>query len=80
MQNTDAANNMQTEVAGAVRAELARRRIPQSALADRLGQSQQAVSRRLRGVVAFDVAELAAIAEFLNVPVTALLPAPAEAA
>lgn len=80
MQNTDAASAMREAVAGAVRAEMARQRIPQSALADALGLSQQAASRRIRGEVPFDVAELAGAAGLLGVPVSTLMPAEQTAA
>lgn len=60
-------------VAGAVRAEMARRRVTQGQLAAHLGLSQVAVSRRVLGQTPFDVDELFAAAEFLNVPVTVLL-------
>ena len=56
-----------------VRAELARRRSSQTALAAHLGMSQTGVSNRLRGVIAFDVDELHAAADFLGLPVAALL-------
>ncbi len=60
-------------VAATIRAELARRRISQSALARELGMAQTAVSRRLTGQVPFDVNELHAIANHLGLPPAALL-------
>jgi len=60
-------------VAGEVRAAMARRGVSQTALAGALGMSQAAVSRRLRGAIPLDVKELAAIAEILSVPLSALL-------
>lgn len=60
-------------VAGQVRAELARTRIPQKRVAEVLGTSRAAVCRRLSGEIPFDVAELEAIAELLGIPVTQLL-------
>ena len=45
----------------------------QTSLADLISLSQTALSRRLTGAIPFDVAELAEIAEALNVPVTALM-------
>jgi transcriptional regulator with XRE-family HTH domain len=60
-------------VASNVRAELARRRLSQQALAAALGVSQTHVSRRLVGKVAFDVEELHAVADFLGLRVAALL-------
>jgi len=62
-------------VAAEVRAELARKRIPQSDLAEVLGVSQAGISRRLSGATPFDVNELAAVAAFLGVPVGKLMPA-----
>lgn len=66
--------------AAEVRAELARRRIPQSALAYTLKMSEVSISRRLRGETPFDINELVAVAEFLQVPVTRLLPTTGHAA
>jgi transcriptional regulator with XRE-family HTH domain len=63
----------QTNVAANVRAELARRRISQTTVAQRLGVSRQNVAQRLNGRVDFRVSELVAIAALLDVPVTALL-------
>jgi transcriptional regulator with XRE-family HTH domain len=63
----------QTNVAANVRAELARRRISQTTVAQRLGVSRQNVAQRLNGRVDFRVGELVAIAALLDVPVTALL-------
>jgi transcriptional regulator with XRE-family HTH domain len=64
-----------SEIAAAeVRAELARQRIPQSALAYVLKMSEVSISRRLRGETPFDVNELVAVAEFLNLPITRFLP------
>lgn len=59
-------------VAAEVRAILAYRRIPQADLAEVLGMSQVAVSRRLRGETLFDVDEVAKVAAFLGVSVAAL--------
>ncbi|MGW4097097.1 helix-turn-helix domain-containing protein [Mycobacterium sp. NPDC004974] len=61
-------------IAGAnVRAEMARRGISQTLVGDRLSLSQPAISARLRGQTPFDLNELVAIAEFLEVPVAALI-------
>ena len=49
------------------RAECARRRITQHQLAESLGLSQMAVSRRLSGAVALDVNELYAVAQLLDI-------------
>lgn len=61
-------------VAAEVRAELARRKIPQSGLVSVLGMSEVSISRRLRGETPFDVNELVAVAEFLGVPVATFMP------
>jgi transcriptional regulator with XRE-family HTH domain len=60
-------------VAATVRAEVARRRITQSQIAEVLGLSQMAVSRRLSGAVPFDVEELGKVAALLGVPASTLL-------
>lgn len=60
-------------VASHVRAELARQQKNQTRLGEALGLSQTAVSRRLTGEVAFDVAELATVAAYLNVTLGSLL-------
>jgi transcriptional regulator with XRE-family HTH domain len=60
-------------IGSTVRAELARRRFSQTSLAQALGISQTGVSSRLRGKVPFDVDELHAVADFLNLPVSSLL-------
>jgi transcriptional regulator with XRE-family HTH domain len=59
-------------VASEVRAELARKRIPQADLAEVLGVSQAGISRRLSGDTPFDVNEVAAVADFLGVPIALL--------
>lgn len=61
-------------VAAEVRAELARRKVSQTQIAMLLGISQAGVSRRLLGQTPMDVNEIAAIAEFLDIPVAALFP------
>lgn len=65
--------NHRDTVAANVRAEVARRRARQTDLAALLGISQQAMSRRLTGEVAFDVDELQALASHLEVPASELL-------
>ncbi|WP_029291819.1 helix-turn-helix transcriptional regulator [Cellulomonas sp. HZM] len=60
-------------VADEVRAAMARRRVTQTMVADRLNMSQAAVSRRLSGSVAFDVNELAAVADLLGIESADLL-------
>lgn len=67
-------------VAAEVRAEVARKQISQDKLAAQIGCSRQSLNRRLTGATPFDVAELAAIADALGVPMAQFLPAPARAA
>jgi transcriptional regulator with XRE-family HTH domain len=66
-------NSPAERVAANVRAELGRHRRTQTALAQHLGLSQTAVSRRLLGQVPFDVNEVHSLAAWLGVPVTVLL-------
>ena len=61
------------QVGANVRAEMARRRLPQQSVALALGLSQTGMSKRLNGIVPWDVNELAAAAEVLGVPVSVLL-------
>lgn len=60
-------------MAAEVRAEMARQRVSQTALAEKLEVSQPYISRRLTGDVSFDVDELAAVAEALDVPLEQFL-------
>ncbi len=60
-------------VARNVRAELARRGLSQATIANSLGLSQAAVSRRLLGTTSFSIAELERVAEVLPVPIAVLL-------
>lgn len=62
-------------VAEEVRAAVARKRTTQGELAAALGLSQAAVSRRLVGLVPFDVSEIYVVAGVLGVPVSSLMPA-----
>lgn len=59
---------------------MARQRKTQGDLAVVLGLSQQAVSRRVSGALAFDVAELHTIADWLGVPVARLIAASVDVA
>lgn len=61
------------QVGANVRAEMARRRIPQRQLAEALGLSQAGVSKRLNGLTPWDVNEITVVAESLGVPVSALI-------
>jgi len=63
----------QTTVAANVRAELARHRISQTAVAKHLGVSRQNVAQRLNGTVDFRVGELITIASLLNIDPSAFL-------
>lgn len=60
-------------VAAEVRAEMARQRRTQTELAEHLDMSQQAVSRRMTGELAWDVDEITDIADWLGVPLAALM-------
>lgn len=64
-------------VAAIVRAEMARRKITQLVIADALGVSNAAVSRRLSGHVPWDVNELVVVADVLGMDPRDLLPAAA---
>lgn len=57
------------DVAGTVRAELARQRKTQQELQVRLGISRPSMYRRLNGESHFDARELVIVAEFLGVTV-----------
>jgi transcriptional regulator with XRE-family HTH domain len=63
-------------VAAEVRAELARKRKSQAALAAHMKVSPMYISKRVNGGdFSFTVAEVDQIADFLEVPIAALLPA-----
>lgn len=57
-----------------VRAELARANYSNIQTAHALNWSNSRLARRLSGEIPFDVEELAAVASFLGVPLSALLP------
>lgn len=59
-------------IADNVRAEMGRRRIMQSEVANWLGIKQPAVSAKLAAKVPFDVDELGVIAEHMGIPLYAL--------
>lgn len=63
----------QTIVPSNVRAELARHRIRQTDVAQRLGLSRQNVSQRLNGTVDFRVNELATIADMCGITLAELV-------
>jgi len=56
-------------VAGAVRAELSRRQRPISEVAAAIGVSRTTLSKLINGGGSFDLAQLAAIADYLEIPV-----------
>lgn len=60
-------------VAGNVRALMARRGVSQQRLAEVLGLSQSAISKRLRGLTPWDVNEMGTIATAFEVPIGSLL-------
>ena len=66
-------------LAAQLRAEAARRNIPYIRIAERLGISQAAVSRRMLGQTPIDVPELYELADLLGMPVADLLPEKASA-
>lgn len=69
-------------IAQEVRAEMARQRVSQAALAERLGAdwTQRRVSRRVAGEVPIDLDELEQISSALGVPVAQFMPATAAVA
>lgn len=58
-----------------IRVLLARRRISAAELARRTGMKQSTLARRMTGEIAFDLDDLEAISQALDVPVSALMPA-----
>lgn len=60
--------------AGAVRAELARRKLSGRQMAAQMRMPINTFRRRLNGDVPFGVSELVAVADILAMPVTDLLP------
>lgn len=63
-------------VAANVRAETARLRISQARMAEAMGLTQQAVSRRLNGLVPFGIDELYIVADILDTTPAALMQLP----
>lgn len=70
---TTPVTNSAAKVGATVRAELARRGLSQADLSRAIKVAQPQVSKRLRGVIAFDINELTAIARFLEIPLSDLL-------
>lgn len=60
-------------VAATVRAESGRRRVSQMQIAEALGLSQAAISRRLSGDTSFELDELPRVAALLDVSITHLI-------
>lgn len=67
-------------ISGEVRAEMARQKKRQDALAAALGISESGASKKLHGERAFRTDELLKLAHFLGVPVTQFLPEPSQVA
>ena len=65
-----------TDVAGEVRAWMGRRQRSGRNVAAELGWTEIYLSRRLTGKVPFDVADLEALADLLEIPVSALFEIP----
>jgi transcriptional regulator with XRE-family HTH domain len=63
-------------IAAEVRAQLARRRRSARSVALELGWTQRYMARRVNGEVPFNVEDLAAIAELLDVPVISFFQGP----
>ena len=61
------------DVAAAVRAELARKQIPQIQLAEALALSPATVSRRMNGLAPFELDELPVVAGVLGVTILDLI-------
>jgi predicted XRE-type DNA-binding protein len=68
------ANELATEIAAHVRAEISRQMKPQRELVELLGISQAQVSERVRGDVEWRISELVKVAGFLGVPLSRLVP------
>lgn len=68
------------QIAAEVRAEMARKRVTGTTLAEATGMSQPTLSRRLSGAIAFDIDELHEVAGVLGLTVTELLARAAETA
>jgi len=64
---------LRTAVAAEVRALMGRYNVNQTKLADVLGVTQTQVSKRLRGLIPFDVDELDVMAGYFHVSVTELV-------
>ena len=65
---------VQNQVADEVRAHLGRRRLSARQAAFSLGWTQGYIAKRMTGTVAFDVADLAALSDLLDVPIGEFFP------
>ena len=72
-------SSLNDAVAAEVRAEVARQALTQQQVADRIGERQYWVSRRLTGEVQWEVADLVRVADALGVPITQFIPTEAVA-
>lgn len=63
----------------AIRAEMARAGVTQTDLAVALGITQPAVSSRLKGRIDWRLRELNTVADFLNIPLSAIVGEPEQA-
>jgi transcriptional regulator with XRE-family HTH domain len=61
------------QVAATIRAEMARRKVSQAQVADAIGVSQAAISRRLGGQTPFELDELTTVAGLLDMAVGDLI-------
>ena len=77
MSTSDESLNVSREsIAAEVRAQLARRRRSARSVALELGWTQPYMSRRVNGTVPFNVDDLAALAELLDVPLISFFQGP----
>lgn len=67
-------HSLRLQVAGEVRAEMARQKKTGRELGDVLGLTAMSASRRLSGQTSIDLDELSKIADWLGVPVHAFFP------
>lgn len=74
MTDSGGMNPLDEELAGNVRAELARRRISQLALAPTINMTTKTLGARLRAETSFTVPELLALAAAIDVDPADLLP------
>lgn len=73
MSISNSPRGLSARVADTLRAEMARSRVSQQELASRLGLTQQKISRRMSGRVAFSLDELEQIASALGLSVQDLV-------